>query len=91
MIIPNFQESIGKYNIRKYEEHAYRTTIYIAKHRLLVLERRNNSFALEIVDNSQKKWHTIEEFEFFTEEALLSATHDYLFTNCGYTNTKLTR
>ena len=85
MIIPDLKEAIGKYNIRKYEEHAYRSTVYVAKHRLLVMERRGEKFTLEVVDNEHNVWHTIEEFEFSDETSTVSAIHEFLAKNCGYT------
>lgn len=85
MIIPNFKSTIGIYNIRKYEEHAYRTTLYVAKNKLLVLEMRNDVFTLEIVDNAKNSWHSIEEYEFVSEDEIVAATYEYLRVNCGFT------
>lgn len=85
MILPDLQTSIGIYNIRLYEEHAYRTTLYVAKNKLLVLEMRNNIFTLEVVDNAQNLWHSIEEYEYTSEKEIFDAVHQYLLVKCGHT------
>ena len=85
MLIPDLAANLSSYNVRNIEEHAYRTTITIAKNKLLVLERKNEKFTLEVVDNSHNSWHTTEEWEFASEEAIIGAMHDYLQKTCGDT------
>lgn len=83
MLLPEFQNGLGReFKIRFYEEHAYRTTMYYAKHKLLVIQMRNKKYFMELVDNASNSWHTIDEFEFSTEEELINALRDFLTANC---------
>lgn len=85
MIIENFAASISSYNVRRIQEHAFRTTVTIAKDIMLVLERKNEKFTLEIVDNARNSWHTVDELEFTSEDDIINSLHSHLYAICGGT------